>query len=316
MYGHGVGGANPPPGGAPNPVPNPVPAPAPNNAAGGINEQPQPLETPSTSRAVDSVALSSRLSDFWPDQPRVWFIRTEAILTPQKLGDEAKFDLIISKLSKDVIAQVTDILINPPTTGKYEFLKNRLLAIYEESHNRQIEKLISELELGDQKPSHLLRRMKELATDKFQDDTLRVLWQNRLPAQVRAVLAVSEGKDLESIAAIADKVAEVTRPTHIAAVDQRPNSTFDSTPILAEIAKINDKLRGLQFSRSRSRSRNFRRNAGSAQSGNRSASRGPSSRNASRQRTRPENWLCFYHYRFREKARKCTEPCAWKKEEN
>lgn len=31
-----------------------------------------------------AVTLSSKIPDFWSDQPRVWFIRTEAILAPNK----------------------------------------------------------------------------------------------------------------------------------------------------------------------------------------------------------------------------------------
>lgn len=311
----------PPPGGHAAPAPPPgahlaVPA----EPLGGHHAVPAaPPGNPSaSSTAIDAVALSSRLAEFWTDQPRVWFIRTEAIITPQRLSDEAKFDLVISKLSKEVIAQVTDILVNPPTTDKYNFLKNRLLTIYEESQNRQIEKLISELELGEQKPSQLLRRMRELATNKFPDDTLRVLWQNRLPSQVRVVLAVSEGKDLESLAAIADKVAEVTQPAHVAELTPQPQQSFDAAPILAEIAKINSKLRSLHPFRSRpmTRGRGFWRN-----SSNRSRSRTPSGRWAtstspSRNRKQSENRLCFYHNRFRENAHKCTKPCAWKNSEN
>nr|XP_037870021.1 uncharacterized protein LOC110385715 isoform X4 [Bombyx mori] len=61
------------------------------------------------------------------------------------------------------------------------------------------------MELGDQKPSQLLRRMRDLARDKIPDDTLRVLWQGHLPAPVRTVLAITETKDMEKLAAAADK---------------------------------------------------------------------------------------------------------------
>ncbi|KAL4704145.1 hypothetical protein ACJJTC_012961 [Scirpophaga incertulas] len=56
------------------------------------------------------------------------------------------------------------------------------------------------MDLGEQKPSQLLRRMRVLARDKISDDTLRVLWQGHLPNTVRAVLAVTETKDLDSLA--------------------------------------------------------------------------------------------------------------------
>lgn len=37
--------------------------------------------------------------------------------------------LVIAKLGKELITQVTDILVTPPKTGKYDALKTRLLAI-------------------------------------------------------------------------------------------------------------------------------------------------------------------------------------------
>ncbi|CAK1592889.1 unnamed protein product [Parnassius mnemosyne] len=264
-----------------------------------------PAPPPIMAPGVDSVSLQSRLSDFWTDQPRVWFVRTEAILTPQRMSDEAKFDLVVSKLSKEVIAQVTDILLNPPPTHKYDALKARLLHIYEESMSRQIEKLMSELELGQQKPSQLLRRMRELATDKVPDETLRVLWQNRLPTQVRAVLTVSDSKDLDNLAAVADNVMEAVRPSYAAATTcaaPAPTSSaaLDLALLRAEVAKIKATVN--QIDQRRSRSRPPDRTRHRSQSRRRSGSRRP----------KKENYLCFYHYRFREKANKCTEPCAWK----
>ncbi|CAG9097741.1 unnamed protein product [Plutella xylostella] len=271
---------------------------------------PQEVPTPARSE-VESISLASRVSEFWPDQPRVWFVRTEAILGPQKLSDEARFDLVVQKLGKDVVNHVTDILINPPPTKKFDTLKQRLLAIYEESHNRQIEKVISEFELGDQKPSQLLRRMREKAMNKFPDETLSVIWQNRLPKQVRAVLAVSAVTDLEDLAAVADKVMEATGSQHVSVVSQpqQPSTSFDVSLVMAEIAKINVKLSGMERSRRNDRPRNRSRYRNTFRNTSRS-----SSRNSPRRR--PDNWLCFYHHRFRENAQKCSSPCAWKKPEN
>ncbi|XP_052747099.1 uncharacterized protein LOC128199868 [Bicyclus anynana] len=266
------------------------------------------MTNPSSSVAATSelaaITLSSKIPDFWTDQPRVWFIRTEAMLAPQKLSDDARYDLVVSKLNKEAIQQVTDLLIEPPPTKKFDTLKARLLKIYEESKNRQLQKLISEMELGEQKPSQLLRRMRELAKDSIPDDTLRILWQGHLPSSVRAVLAVSEIKELEHLSSIADNVYETTRTTHnVSEITQPP--TTDTDRILAEIAKLTVKVNELERSRSRSRPRRWNYDR------SRSASR---TRDPSEPRRTPDSpgWLCFYHNRFRGKARKCTEPCAWK----
>nr|XP_026483297.1 uncharacterized protein LOC113391526 [Vanessa tameamea] len=147
-----------------------------------------------------TVTVSSRIPEFWSDQPRLWFVQCEAVLSPQKLSDEAKFYMIVTKLGKDAIQQISDILLKPPDAKKYEALKARLLTVYEESEIRQFQKLLSEMELGEQKPSsasiQLLRRMKDVARDKIPDDTLHILWQRHLSSAVRAVLTVTDITDL------------------------------------------------------------------------------------------------------------------------
>ncbi|XP_050357224.1 uncharacterized protein LOC126777945 [Nymphalis io] len=174
--------------------------------------------TPSASTASElaTVTVSSRIPEFWCDRARLWFVQCEAILTPQKLSDEAKFNLVVTMLGKDVIQQVSDILLQQPQTKKYDTLKSRLLAVYEESENRQLQKLLSEIDLGDEKPSQLLRRMRDLARRKILDETLSIMWQGHLPAAVRSVLAVTDVKYLENLATIPDKIMENTRPIQIA----------------------------------------------------------------------------------------------------
>ena len=70
----------------------------------------------------------------------------------------------------------TDILANPPAEHKYETIKNKIIAEFTDSQERQIRKLINELELGDKKPSQLLRQMKTLAARQITDDVLKTLW--------------------------------------------------------------------------------------------------------------------------------------------
>lgn len=269
---------------------------------------------PTPASELAAITLTSKIPDFWTDQPRVWFIRTEAMLAPQKLSDDARFDIVVSKLGREALTQVTDILVEPPATKKFDALKARLLTIYEESKNRQLQKLISEMELGDQKPSQLLRRMRELAKDKIPDDTLRILWQGHLPSSIRAVLAVSDTKSLDNLSTIADNIFETTRATHVVnevAQQQQPSTSKDTELIMAEIAKLSFKVAELERSRPR-----FKRHWNSNYR-SRSASRNRR-RNPSNQRRTPESpdWLCFYHNRFRARANKCEGPCAWKAKEN
>ncbi|XP_050352206.1 uncharacterized protein LOC126774712 [Nymphalis io] len=203
--------------------------------------------TPSASTASElaTVTVSSRIPEFWCDQARLWFVQCEAILTPQKLSDEAKFNLV-TKLGKDVIQQVSDIL-QQLQTKKYDTLKSRLLAVYEESENRQLQKLLSEIDLGDEKPSQLLRRMRDLARGKIPDETLSIMRQGHLPAAVRSVLAVTDVKDLENLATIADKIMENTRPIQIAEVSSKPSTSADNLSVLqAQVAQLSLQVMELQ----------------------------------------------------------------------
>lgn len=273
-----------------NPVPSPVPATAP------------VVKTEASD--LGAISLSSRISEFWTDHPRVWFHQTEATLFPQKMSDEAKYNIVVSKLGKSAIQQVLDILSRPPDTKKYETLKERLLKIYEESETRQIQKLIGEMELGDQRPSQLLRRMRELAREKISDETLRVLWQGHLPVSMRAIISVSETKDLDNLALVADKVMETTTFSQVAEVKTSAstsnNCSADTSMLLNEIAKLNRKIDNLERSRNRYRNNYYR----------------PDNRNRSNSRSKsPQlngNKLCFYHDKFKDKAHKCVKPCSWK----
>lgn len=256
---------------------------------------------------VSAIAVSSRIPEFWEDKPRLWFIQAEAILKPQNASDESKYNVVIARLGKDVITQVTDILITPPAIGKYEALKNRLLEVYEESESRQLQKLIGEMELGDQKPSQLLRRMKDLARDKVPDQTLSILWINHLPMNIRSVLAVADAKDLSTLSSIADKVMETSRPINaVARVDEE--KPMDFSGLVAEIKTLTARLGNLE--NTRSRFDNFQRNGRGRGRGGRSQSRG---RSSSRIRPGDPNWLCSYHFRYKHKAHKCIEPCNWNK---
>lgn len=265
---------------------------------------------PSTSGSAEIavVSVSSRIPEFWTDQPRLWFVQCEAVLTPQKMSDAARFDMVVTKLGKEVVQQVSDILLKPPEVKKYDTLKERLLKVYEESEIRQFQKLLSEMELGDQKPSQLLRRMRELARERIPDETLRIMWQGHLPSSVRSVLAVSEVPDLDNLAAIADKVLETSRPSQVAEMQATPvmSGTSDSALILAEIAKLSLRVRDLESERKFMHNGNNR-----FRSRSRSKSRGRYS--TTRRSADNPDWLCVYHFKYHHRARKCVEPCAWPK---
>ncbi|XP_026744647.1 uncharacterized protein LOC113505981 [Trichoplusia ni] len=133
-----------------------------------------------------------RIAPFWRDRPRLRFISFEAATHDLKKGQAQLAQVVIAQLERQDIEQIMDLLYNPPEENQYDAIKERLISAYEESDNLQFQKLLSEMELGDQKPTQLLRCMRNLARDKVPDTTLRLMWTNHLPSHVRSVLAVSE----------------------------------------------------------------------------------------------------------------------------
>lgn len=287
---------------------------APTTQPGPLGTQPQlPVETKEEhtdqepNMDLAAISVSSKLPEFWVDMPRLWFAQFEAVMTPQKQGEETKFNLVISKLGRDSIQQVSDLLTTPPAENKYEKLKERLLQVYEESAERQFQKLVSELELGAQKPTQLLRRMKDLGrTTQVSEPTLKNLWMSRMPSSVRAVISVCLEQSLDDLAAIADKIVENTGYEIAAVSDGQTQALPEAwTEVVSQLSKLRLEVASLrsevQYQRSRSTTRRRSR-----------------SRSGSRKMRVPGDpgWLCRHHYRYKRNATRCEQPCAWRNEEN
>lgn len=111
---------------------------------------------------VSKIAL--RLPPIWKNNIKLWFIQVESNFTLSDITNDAtKYSCIIANVDPETLSAVSDILLDPPTTDKYNTLKERLIQEFSDSEARQVQKLLSELQLGDDKPSHLLRKMRELA---------------------------------------------------------------------------------------------------------------------------------------------------------
>lgn len=285
----------------------------------------QPKATPVSDPSLTAMSLANRLPEFFKQEPRLYFAQFEAVIAPQKASDEAKYQLVIAKLQLDELRQVSDIITNPPQEDKYETIKARLISVYVDSEFRSFQKLLSEMELGDQKPSQLLRRMRDLAGAKMQDEALHFMWVGHLPKHVRSILAVSDQKNLTELATLADTIIENTRGMdEIAQVDAQQSQRRNSPPrernmetIIAELTRKIDDLtttvNGINTYQHQSRNQQ-RQSHGGYRSRSRSGNR--NNQQEKREKSRPPNWKCYYHHRFGADAKKCTEPCAWKKQEN
>lgn len=251
---------------------------------------------------VEVISVKSRIPQFWRDKPRLWFAQFETMVANQKLSDENKFGLVVAQLEKVDVEQISDIIMSLPNTGRYEQTKKRLLSVYEESENKQLQKLLNEVELGDQRPSQLLRRMRDLARNKLPDETLRMLWMSHLPASTRAVLSVSMESNLDSLAAMADKMDEQTKEinsicscSHGSNNSHQPTTSKTEDRLINMIESLSREVAELKMDRSRSHYRRPYR------SRFRSRSHSRSSKNTVD--------ICYFHKKFGKEAYRCRSPC-------
>ncbi|GFT87596.1 uncharacterized protein TNCV_4302231 [Trichonephila clavipes] len=123
-------------------------------------------------------------------------------------SDDTKYSALVANLDAETLSYVSDIVLSPPNSDKYHTFSQRLITQFSDSETQKIKKLLTDLQLGDEKPSHLLRKMKELSNGQLQDNFLQSLWLQRMPPHIQTVLS-AYSESLDKLAIIADKVSEV-----------------------------------------------------------------------------------------------------------
>nr|CTR11709.1 unnamed protein product [Calliphora vicina] len=263
-----------------------------------------PERTASTSNIGDApsayIAASSiqKLPPFWKENPKLWFMQIESIFGISGITrDETKFQYVIGNIDSNFLPHISDILESPPSDGttKYQAVKDRLIGTFSESQESKLRRLLKSHQLGDQKPSHFLQIMRNIASGQLNDSLLKTLFLEQLPEDVRSILVISQVSDVSALAHQADKIMSLRSPQLF---------EMKSTPENADISMLCQKIDALEkkvnsFTRSRSTERQNRNSSISGKSRNRSKSRN-------------KDW-CWYHNRFAEKATKCIKPCSFSK---
>lgn len=111
--------------------------------------------------------VSVKVPPFWSDHPEIWFAQIEAqFVVSGIVADETKYSTVIAAIESQVLVQISDAVLKPPATGKYEFLKKCIIERFCESEQKKIQKLLSDMHLGDRRPTQLLNELRSLAKDR------------------------------------------------------------------------------------------------------------------------------------------------------
>ena len=255
----------------------------------------RPVEQPTVG------AIQIKLSPFWPKDPALWFAQIEAQFTTRGItASRIKFDYMVWSLSPTFAIEVRDLLLSPLRDQPYETLKRELTNRTSLSEQRRLQQLLTVEELGDRKPTQVLRCIQQLLGDKattMDESFMRELFLQRLPNNVRMVITPSAAAlNLEALAQLADQIVETSPTTTIAATN-----TPDQL-LTAQVSELTRRLEDLSTQMAKVVN-SFRRSR---------------SQSPARQRPPPltpvdstavADNLCWYHRKFGDDAKKCQSPC-------
>jgi hypothetical protein len=109
--------------------------------------------------------VAFNIPDFWPHNPNTWFCKIESKFRICNIRQSStKYDHLLSALPTDICSSINDSLaeINENADDAYEQLKELLMTRYTMDRWARAFKLHKFLEIGDMKPSEMMRKMKAL----------------------------------------------------------------------------------------------------------------------------------------------------------
>jgi hypothetical protein len=131
---------------------------------------------------------------------------------------------VISQLDHRYATEVEDIITSPPDQYPYTTLRTELVRRLSPSREERVRQLLTVEEMGERKPSQLLRHIRSLAPD-VPGDLLRSIRSSWLPPNVQTILAGQHEGNFDAAARCADRISEVAHQPALAIVDSPTDNT-------------------------------------------------------------------------------------------
>jgi len=143
--------------------------------------------------------------------------------------------------------------------------------------------------LGDQKPSHFLHHLKNLAGN---NDILKCLFLDQMPVRIREILIASP-EELDKLAALADRLIDIDQPS---------SAVFATTQVKSQ---LENQLAALTSKVDRLFQEAPRKPSARCPYRDSSPLRKPGSGSSNSN-------IYFYHHQCGARAKRCEKPCSWK----
>jgi len=260
------------------------------------DEREEEEEEAGPARNPPAPSQSVKLPEFWPENSAAWFALAESRFRMRNIFDEwVRYDHVVSSLSKDSLRLVLDLVTSPPEDDPYTTIKDRLQVSHQLTDYQRIEQLLAMDALGSRRPSELLAHMLELCpageeTSKF----FAFIYLHRLPQELRIMLGEDDHQEVQQLAKKADRLWALHGHRQHGAV--AAVSAAAPVPVTAVRGASGGNRRGGRGGQARSRG---------GPSGTATARTTPS------YLAQDAAGLCFYHWRFGDKASNCETPCSW-----
>jgi len=209
----------------------------------------RPEQPPDSTFTVNCVG--TRVPSFWPENPAMWFAHLEGRFALSNITQDAsKLYYVISQLDNKYAAEMEDVITKPPPTGRYDRIKAELIRRLSLSEKQRVRQLLMHDEMSNRRPTQFLRHLRTLAGPSVPSDFFRTLWTNRLPPNIRIIIATQVQVPLNDVVQVEDKIAEVTSSPCVA----RVSSCGDVSTLAARIDELAREAAALSVSASHPRS--------------------------------------------------------------
>ncbi|CAI9719061.1 Hypothetical predicted protein [Octopus vulgaris] len=162
----------------------------------------------------------------WTGDTVIWLAQLEASFKANKItNEEQKYNIMLSNLPPPLNNEIRDLLLNPIEPVSHSSIKEEILKRTSNSKQKEFVKLFNNEELGNKKPTQLLRRMNELlGNQQIEESYLKEVFFTKLQYKTQTLLsAVKNQNSIQQLADLADGILALSSKASVNAIPSISN---------------------------------------------------------------------------------------------